>query len=301
MPIPTSLVLELLPACRAGGDASLAALARRARRSPFELHRAFLRVTGETPKRFTARMRLERAAVELVRSRRPILDVALDAGFASHEVFSRAFLRRFGMSPRAYRERGLGPSATRKVAARHADVVGAAGPCIGLHHLPTVERTPITMPTVTIARRDLAPATALVIRRKCAVSEIANTLSACLPRVFAWCQQHGVPFAGPPMTRYLAASGPGLVSLEAGLPIAVPSTGDGGDIVAIELPGGPAAVAIHEGNYDTLAATHAAVERWLDAEHLEPNGPPWESYVTDPGTTPDPKDWRTEVVYPLRR
>ena len=31
---------------------------------------------------------------------------------------------------------------------------------------------------------------------------------------------------------------------------------------------------------------------------LEPSGGPWESYLTDPGSTPDPADWRTEVCLP---
>ena len=153
--------------------------------------------------------------------------------------------------------------------------------------------------TVSVSRQELQPKTALVVRRKCAQSEVATTLGECLPRVFAWAQQHAVPFAGPPFTRYLP-SGPGLLSIEAGLTIAAPSSGEG-DIVATELPGGPAAVAIHEGSYDTLAETHAAVERWIEANELESAGAPWETYITDPGETPEPKDWRTEVVYPLRR
>ena len=297
MPIPTSLVLSVLPSVRHAEDVSLAALAKRARRSPFELHRAFRRVTGETPKHYTARLRLEAAAAQLVLSRRAILEIALDAGFASHEVFTRAFLRRFGMTPRAYRARGLAGTRTRAIAARHAEVVRDAGPCIGLHHLAP-ERKPLTM-SVTVTRKELQPTTALVIRRKCTASEIAQTLGEILPRVWAWSQQHGVALAGPPFTRYLKA-GPGLLSIEGGLPIAAPSQGDG-DIVATELPGGPAAVAIHEGGYDTLGETHAAVERWLDANQLEAAGPPWEIYVTDPGTTPEQKDWRTEVVYPVRR
>jgi AraC family transcriptional regulator len=294
MPIPTSLVLSVLPSTR-DDNVSLAALAKRARRSPFELHRAFRRVTGETPKHYTARLRLEAAAAELVLSRRAILEIALDAGFHSHEVFTRAFLRRFGMTPRAYRARGLAGASTRAIAARHAQVVREAGPCIGLHHLAP-ERNPVM--SVTVSRKDLQPAAALVIRRKCTSTEIAKTLGDILPRIWAWAQQHGVALAGPPFTRYLKA-GPGLLSIEAGLPIATPSQGED-DIVATELPGGPAAVAIHAGNYDTLGETHAAVERWLDANQLEAAGPPWEIYVTDPGTTPDPKDWRTEVVYPLR-
>src|SRR3982750_919242 len=88
-------------------DVSLAALARKARLSPFHLHRMFLRVAGETPKQFTLRLRLGRAAVLLLTGQESVLDVALACCFQSHEAFIRAFRRRFGMTPSAYRERGF--------------------------------------------------------------------------------------------------------------------------------------------------------------------------------------------------
>ena len=92
MPVPSSLVLPLLgrAARRLDSDVSLAEFAKEARRSPFEVHRAVRRLTGETTKRYTSRLRLDYAAAELVLGKRGILEIALDAGFASHEVFTRA-------------------------------------------------------------------------------------------------------------------------------------------------------------------------------------------------------------------
>ncbi len=58
-------------------------------------------------KKSTSRLRLDRAAAELVHGTRPVLEIALGSGFVSHEVFSRAFLRRFAMTPSAYRARGV--------------------------------------------------------------------------------------------------------------------------------------------------------------------------------------------------
>jgi AraC family transcriptional regulator len=298
MHVSSAEILPLLGVIRRhlDGDLSLAKLATAAGRSPFALHRAFRQVTGETTKRYTSRLRLDRAAAELLLSPRSILDVALDSGFASHEVFTRAFLRRFGMSPRAYRARGLTGRGARDIAARHAAIVRDAGPCIGLHHL-TTERRP-EMP-VAVSRRQLDPQPALIIRRRIKVADVAATLGDILPRVFAFAQRRGVPFAGPPMARYVEV-GLGMLTIEAGMPIAAPAQGDD-DIVAIELPGGPAAVAIHAGPYDRLPETHAEVAAWIDAQQLKAAGPPWESYVTDPGDKPDPQDWRTEVFYPLAR
>ena len=56
--------------------------------------------------RTTSRVRLEQAAATVRSGERSILEIAHDSGFASHELFTTAFLRRFGMTPAAYRVRG---------------------------------------------------------------------------------------------------------------------------------------------------------------------------------------------------
>jgi len=297
MPVPTSIILPLVEtiARAPDGDVSLAALAKRARRSPFEVHRSFRRVMGETPKTFTQRLRLDVAAARLVTTRESILDVALAGGFSSHEVFTRAFVRRFRMSPRAYRARGIS-GALAKTVARHAAIVRATGPCIGLYRF-TTEPGSAAM-SITVSRRQLEPRHALVIRRRIEPSQIAATLGEILPRIFAHAQREGLAFAGPPFARYVK-SGLGLLTIEGGMTIATPGK-NAGDIEATELPGGAAAVAIHRGAYDRLRDTHAEVERWLDANKLEAASAPWEVYVTDPGERPDPATWETEVIYPVK-
>ena len=65
------------------------------------------------------------------------------------------------------------------------------------------------------------------------------------------------------------------------------------------LPGGPVALGVHAGPYDQLPETNAAIENWIEANGFRVAGPPWESYITDPGEHPDPADWRTEVYWPL--
>jgi AraC family transcriptional regulator len=93
-------------------DLSTAALAARSGMSESTLHRHIVEATGETPRRHVERLRLERAASQLLLRKPNVLEVALDNGFASHEVFTRAFSRRFGVPPREWRERstagGLG-------------------------------------------------------------------------------------------------------------------------------------------------------------------------------------------------
>jgi len=72
--------------------------------SKYHFHRIFKAVVGETVAGFTRRLRLEWAANRLLTNRREeITAVALDCGFSSSQNFSKAFRRRFGVSPSAFR------------------------------------------------------------------------------------------------------------------------------------------------------------------------------------------------------
>lgn len=82
---------------------TLAHLAKRLGYSPFTCTRQFQRVTGLSFRRYLAARRLSAAAVALRDTDTGILELALTWGFSSHEAFSRAFKRAFGLSPGAYR------------------------------------------------------------------------------------------------------------------------------------------------------------------------------------------------------
>jgi AraC family transcriptional regulator len=82
----------------------LATLARVAYVSEWHFHRVFQALTGETPGDWVRRRRLEVAAMRLLGpSRDPILKIALEVGFRSPEVFTRAFVAHFGVTPSAWR------------------------------------------------------------------------------------------------------------------------------------------------------------------------------------------------------
>ena len=291
-------ILQLLRTMRdTNGDVSLDALAARAGWSPFYFHRAFRTIVGETPKQYMLRLRLERAAARLATGSEPVLGIAADAGFASHEVFTRAFRRQFRLTPSAYRrEASRGASPVAKV--RHVALTDAIGPCVGLYHIH-VDQQPrrVSMPMLSIERRELSPAHVLIVRARCARHELSKTMGECFGKAFPYAMQSGVPLAGRPFTRYLS-TGPGLFTIESGCVLAAATPGKG-EIEAATLPGGPVVVAMHGGTYDTLSETYAEMERWMGKNGVRPGSPPWESYITDPAEHPDPSDWRTEVYWPL--
>jgi AraC family transcriptional regulator len=278
-------------------DLSLAALARRAGWSRFHLHRTFWRLTGETPKQHTQRLRLTRAAAKLVTSDKTVLEIATAAGFASHEVFTRAFRRQFGRTPSRYRAMAFA-GASDADRARHLALTNSITPCIRLFYFRALDspRRPL-MPVISITREERPEQAILFIRRRIARAELQSTLAECFGTMYGRAQKEGLAVAGFPLARYVS-TGPGLWIIEPAIPLVMPAPGEG-EMQAGFLPGGPVALGIHGGPYDQLGETNAAIERWIEANGFRANGPPWEWYVTDPAEHPNPADWRTEVYWPL--
>jgi AraC family transcriptional regulator len=83
----------------------LEALARIACLSSFHFHRVFRGMVGETPLELTRRLRLERAAWRLKDKQQAITEIAFDAGYETHEAFTRAFRAAYSTSPSGFRLR----------------------------------------------------------------------------------------------------------------------------------------------------------------------------------------------------
>jgi AraC family transcriptional regulator len=62
-------------------------------------------MTGETPMEMVRRLRMERAAWRLKHTDWSVSKIAFDAGFETHEAFSRAFRASYGTAPSGYRRR----------------------------------------------------------------------------------------------------------------------------------------------------------------------------------------------------
>lgn len=85
-------------------EARGAELAQRAHLSRFHFDRVIAATAGEPPGRMRRRVLLERAAYRLATTDRLILEIALEAGFSSHESFTRAFAKAYGEAPAEWRK-----------------------------------------------------------------------------------------------------------------------------------------------------------------------------------------------------
>lgn len=94
-------------------NVSLYDISREAGFSVPHFYRLFKRLTGDTVGAYILRRRMSMAARDLIDSDKSITSIAFEYGFESHDVFTRAFTRVYGMSPNKYRQSNYPPPLKR--------------------------------------------------------------------------------------------------------------------------------------------------------------------------------------------
>ena len=149
--------------------------------------------------------------------------------------------------------------------------------------------------TYPIETRELTEQATAVARVSLPAAQLAAWLPGAYEQVMTYLAAAGAAPAGPPFARFTFHDD--VVDAEAGFPVRAPVAGDG-RVTPSSLPGGPVAVTTHYGRYEDLTAAYDAVAGWLKEHGLEPAGPHWEVYYTDPHSEPDPTRWRTDLIAP---
>ena len=224
------------------GDLGLAAISRRARLSPFHLQRRFKAAVGETPKAYTSRLRLERAAFQLLVHDAKVIEVALECGYRSHETFTRAFRRRFGRSPSEYRELQR-KAARRPEGGAPAETLDLSGQRYELSATRVVRLRPQHL----AFRRHVGPYESVPETLFDELERWARRRRLAGPRVFLGIG-HDAPITTPPeRLRFDAA-------------LVVPGPFERAGRIGYQLfPGGLHAVTTHAGPDDTLPLAYAAI------------------------------------------
>lgn len=98
--------VDRLAEALASGDAATGSGDDWAARLHFSRHhfdRMITAAAGEPPAALRRRILLERAAYRMITTSAPLIDIAVEAGYGSHEAFTRAFTRAYGQTPAAWR------------------------------------------------------------------------------------------------------------------------------------------------------------------------------------------------------
>ena len=64
----------------------------------------FKELTGMSFNAYLVNYRLELSAKQLIETNQKIIDIATNCGFNNHSYFTRAFLKKYGLTPAKYRQ-----------------------------------------------------------------------------------------------------------------------------------------------------------------------------------------------------
>jgi AraC family transcriptional regulator len=246
------------------GELDLDCLASIACFSPFHFHRVYHAMQGETVAESVRRMRLHRAALELLERETPIARIAQRAGYGSQAAFTRAFKSAYGTPPAAYRAAPAGTLTARDVEIR-------------------------TTPDLrVVARRHKGDYATIG-----AAFERLNAQAIGRGWIGPSSRYFGVYYDDPSATPAAALRSDACVTGPDAF------TGDA-DLRPLTIGGGRHAVLLHVGPYAELHRPYTWLYReWLPASGEEPADRPCvEEYLNDPRVTPA-SELRTGIWLPL--
>lgn len=141
----------------------------------------------------------------------------------------------------------------------------------------------------------------LALAGDCREAEFAAFLGQAYPTLDAVAAAAGAVPAGPNGALYPPSVpddvSPVVAYLPLAEPVALPEQTAG--VTLGEVPAARVAVLVHAGPYETLDGAYRMLGAWV-ARFAQPSGE-WvrEVYLTDPSTTSDPADYRTEICWPI--
>lgn len=280
----------------------LESLAAPACMAPLHFHRVFRGLVGETPLQLHRRLRLERAAWRLAQQPDTVLRIALDAGYETHEAFTRAFRDAYGRSLSEYRA--------------WAAAAGARGPshrlqaACGLHVGGPEVELPADPAALFIHHASLNMNVQIDERPELRVATLPhtgpyNTIGSTFDRLGGIAgaagllsnpdaQMVAIYYDDPetvPAAQLRSAAG---VTVRPGLSVAPP-------LQTLTLPAGRWASALHRGSYAALGdAWQRLLGQWLPASgHRLGSGECYELYLNHPGQVAE-AELQTLLCVPLQ-
>jgi AraC family transcriptional regulator len=251
----------------------LETLARLAHFSPYHFHRIYRGILGETVSDTTRRLRLQRAALDLLDRNLSIERTAVRAGFSSQAAFTRAFRAEYGEPPARYR-------GGRRMAR------------LDQENKPTLYEVAIVsfsgFRVAAIEHRGDYQLTSKAFERLMTIAATTGLLTPATRTIGIF---HDDPVSVP------------VAELRSTACITVPADWvPSGELDKARIEGGRYARIVHTGPYTELRTAYDWLyETWLpsSAEELR-NLPGLEEYLNDPRQVPA-KNLETAVMMPLEQ
>jgi AraC family transcriptional regulator len=265
-------------------------LAHVAHFSPYHFHRLFRGMVGESVMEHIRRLRLERAAQRLKLSDQPVTQIGFDAGYETHEAFTRAFRAMFDESPSQFRQIHQALPFRSSPSGVHFVPDGK----VGDFQLSKTEGKPMD---VRIER--IAPMRVAFVRHVGPYCQVG----AAWGRLMSWAGRQGLLNQRPKILG-VVHDDPEITAAEKirydACLVVDERVKPEGDIGVQEVGGGDYAVTTHRGPYEKLGETYARLcGEWVPASGREMRfAPSFEVYRNSPQETA-PADLMTDVCVPL--
>lgn len=269
---------------------SLDALADISCFSPYHFHRVFKGMVGESVMQHVRRLRMERAALRLVRTDQAITTIAFDAGYEALEAFSRAFRTMFDIAPSQFR------TERRKMLLPKTDSGIHFSPEEPLKHFKPQTKGAKTM---DVRIEELKPKRVAFVRNIGPYTEAGTAWQ----KLMAWAGPRGLIKPGEACLG-ICHDDPDVtpadkIRYDACLPVDASFEAEG-EVGVQEIAGSAYAIARHNGPYENLAETYGALcGQWLPSSGREiRDAPSFEVYLNSPENTP-PEQLRTDIHIPI--
>jgi AraC family transcriptional regulator len=269
---------------------SLDELAAVASFSPHHFHRIFGAMVGESVMEHVRRLRLERAGLQLKNTDEPVTRIAFNAGYETHESFTRAFGAMFGESPTQFRQNRRPRAQPESASGIHYDE--GAGPADFKARL-------FGGAAMTVRIENIPAMRVAFMRHTGPYLQVGSTWT----KLMSWagprgllgpnCKMIGICHDDPDVTpaeklRYDACV------------VVSPQVRAEGEVGVQEIAGGDYAIATHRGPYEGLADAYRRLYgEWLPSSGREPrSSPTFEIYRNSPMDTA-PENLLTDIYVPL--
>jgi len=269
---------------------ALEELARLACLAPHHFHHLFTGMLGESLGSHVRRLRLERAASRLKLTETPVVQVAFEAAYETHEAFTRAFHKAFGLSPAQFRRRN-GVSARIQIPS-------------GVHYQQQkrpgrFRAAQLEDKTMNVTIKNLKPMRVAFMRHVGPYNQAGKTWE----RFAMFLGKEGLLGSSPQFIGIShddpAVTPPDKTRYDACVPVDEKFRASG-DIGVQVIPGGDYAMLTHFGPYEKLGESYAKLlGQWLPRSGRRLRATPClEIYLNSPENT-EPEDLVTDIHAPL--
>ena len=212
--------------------------------SKYHFHRLFTAYTGLSLQQYIRWLRLKRAAHQLIMDMdKSIIEIAIDAGFESHESFTRVFKQSCGVSPSKFRSQ---------------------------MSLSAWEKPPYCLPkqgeiTMNVVIKDIKARRLAVLEHRGDPKQLGGSVN----KLISWAKAQPINLKPKPGEAFVFAyDAPKTTAAEEfrfDLGITVPEQVKlDGEIIKKQLPAGRYAVAMHKGSRDVIGdAVYGLYRDWL--------------------------------------